>query len=104
VPLECRTTITGTDIKPHYGNYKPRKIFKFQKSDWDEIKSDCVLTSGQITNAEQISSDTNDTLWNIFKPGIYDTTEANVPSKMSSKKHSLPWINKTLRKSVKKKC
>ena len=33
--------ITDMDIKPNYSFSKPRKIYKFAKANWDEIKKIC---------------------------------------------------------------
>jgi uncharacterized membrane protein (DUF106 family) len=44
-----------------------------------------------------------DTLWNIFKTELITSIESNVPHKMITYKHRLPWVTHNLRKLINKK-
>jgi predicted alternative tryptophan synthase beta-subunit len=59
----------------------PRKNMKFNKANWENIKSDLqkVLEKIQLKNND--TRNTVDTLWNIFKTELITSIESNVPHK-----------------------
>ena len=76
--------ITDSDIKPNYSFSKPRKIYKFAKANWDEIKKICTQISHSVS--EQAKSGKNyENLWTYFKGKLLAATDTHVPSKMSTK-------------------
>jgi hypothetical protein len=81
----------------------PRKIMKFNKANWENIKSDLqkVLEKIQLKNND--TRNTVDTLWNIFKTELITSIESNVPHKIITYKHHLPWVTSNLRKLINKK-
>jgi hypothetical protein len=81
----------------------PRKNMKFNKANWENIKSDLqkVLEKIQLKNND--TRNTVDTLWNIFKTELITSIESNVPHKMIAYKHRLPWVTPNLRKLINKK-
>ena len=92
--------ITDSDIKPNYSFSKPRKIYKFAKANWDEIKKICNQIS--LSVMQQTKSGENvETLWTYFKEKLLAAIDSHVPSKMS--RSSLPWLNRNIRKQLKKK-
>ena len=94
--------ITDSDIKPNYSFSKPRKIYKFAKANWDEIKKICNQIS--LSVMQQTKSGENvETLWTYFKEKLLAAIDSHVPSKMSRSKNSLPWLNRNIRKQLKKK-
>ena len=44
-----------------------------------------------------------DTLWNIFKTELITSIESNIPHKIITYKHRLPWVTHNLRKLINKK-
>ena len=78
----------------------PRKIHKFNKANWDNIISD--LKSTLDTLKEDQHKDV-DSLWNTFKVNLITSIEKNVPTKMITYKHRLPWVTDKLRKLINKK-
>ena len=77
--------ITDSDIKPNYSFSKPRKIYKFAKAIWDEIKKICTQISHSVS--EQAKSGKNvETLWASFKEKLLASIDTHVPSKMSRSK------------------
>ncbi len=81
----------------------PRKIMKFNKANWENIKSDLqkVLEKIQLKNND--TRNTVDTLWNIFKSELITSIESNVPHKIITYRHRLPWVTPNLRKLINKK-
>jgi hypothetical protein len=81
----------------------PRKFMNSNKANWENIKPDLqkVLEKIQLKNLDTIN--TVDTLWNIFKTELITSIESNVPYKMITYKHRLPWVTPDLRKLINKK-
>ena len=44
-----------------------------------------------------------DSLWTAFKHGCLDVLSSNVPSKMTTERHSQPWINQQIKQLTKRK-
>ena len=77
--------VTDVDIKPFYSSQKPKNVYKWNKANWDNIKSDCEMLSNQVS--EQVKSDTDiENLGNTFKCGIHKSVGKNVPSKCDVQK------------------
>ena len=77
-----------------------RKIYKYNKADWGEIKSD-VRELTKTLNDTYDSSNIN-TLWNTFKDGLLKTVNKNIPQKTITSKMKLPWITNKLRIQINK--
>ena len=95
--------VTDADIKPQYTFCKPRKLFKFGKANWQEIKKSCSDISNHVMEQVKSSSTNIENLWTYFKTNLLETVDKNVPSKMSRPKKSSPWINRNISKQLKKK-
>jgi hypothetical protein len=52
--------------------------------------------SKNIINTDVDAS--NDDIWEKLKHGIYEVMEKNIPSKLTSNRHNLPWINHKLKR------
>jgi len=85
---------------PHYIRQKRRKIFQFNKANWDIINKDLQTLAADL---QKNKDNTVDSLWNQFKKKIEDVISKEVPSKMSSKRKSLPWFSHKLKRMVKRK-
>ena len=80
-------------IKPQYTFSKRRKIFKFGRANWEQIKKSCSgiwayvmeQAKSSTTNIEQILTYLKKNCWKLDK---------NVPSKMTRSKKSSPLINR----------
>ena len=44
-----------------------------------------------------VNSSSIEELWNTFKDGIQQSMDKNIPSKVCSKRKSLPWFNRNLK-------
>ena len=76
-----------------------RKFFLWKKADTEGIKQD-LLEFGQSLPAED---STVCSLWHTFKQKIKEVIEKRVPTKMTANRHSHPWINTTIRRSIRRK-
>ena len=93
--------IVDSDIRARINKSKPRKVFRFKDADWNMIREDATeLNENLLTDFDKNSVDEN---WEKFKVGIMDIAEKHVPSKMTSTRYNLPWINRKLRRLTRKK-
>ena len=67
-------------------------------ANWDNIQEDLCKLSDSIMNTVKCSS--IEELWKTFKDGIQHSMDRNIPSKVRSKRKSLPWFNSNLKKMV----
>ena len=81
----------------------PEKNMKFNKANWENIKSDLQKVLEKIKLKNNDTRNTVDTLWNIFKTELITYIESNVPHKMITYEHRLPWVTPILRKLINKK-
>jgi len=91
--------VTDIDILPDYIRQKRRKIYQFNKANWDIINNDLQTLA---TDLQKNKDNTVESLWNQFKK-IEEVISKEVPSKMSSKRKSLPWFSHKLKRMVKRK-
>ena len=78
----------------------PRKIYKYNQAQWDNIKSDLEKT---LQSLKQDHKKDINSLWNTFKVDLLTSIEKNVPTKMITYKHRLPWVTNSLRKLINRK-
>lgn len=78
----------------------PRKVYKFNKANWETIKNDIEDLSKTITN--MYKNATAEQLWDYFKTNLLSTIERNIPHKMITSKKKLPWVNDELRIMINK--
>ena len=94
--------VVDSIIRPSYTPTKKRKMFCYKKANWDGLNADCAVLSQQI-KTKYDSGECVINLWNMFKTGLNKAIEKHIPSKMIFNKHHLPWMNKDLKKMIKKK-
>jgi len=90
--------VTDFDIKPVYSSNKPRKIYLFNKANWEKIKEECTLISGSILSLP-LTVDIEE-MWNLFKTKILNCIENKVPSRMFKSKNTLHWINHKIKSTL----
>ena len=93
--------ITDSIIKPHYCKQQPQKRYIFSKANWEKIKTDITEIAKDINN--NINSKDINFSWNQLKHGILSTVDQNEPSKMIKKKHHIPWLNRSLKRMLRRK-
>ena len=88
-------------IKPKYNKQRRRKIYKFHQADWAEVRSEAAELNEEILkNIQTVSVDES---WRTFKEGMLGIMNKLIPSKLSTKRYNLPWLNRSLKKLIKKK-
>ena len=89
--------VTDFITKPSYVVQAPRKCFIFGKANWDGIKSELSDTTRNIEGLYE-QGENVDTLWNAFKADIFKLLDKYVPSRTFKQRHSVPWMNRKLKK------
>ena len=92
--------VVDSELKPKYSKPKRRKVYKYKKADWNAVKSSVKALGLNIVNRVNASVETK---WTELKDGLVKIMDDNIPSKLTSKRHNLPWMNDQLRREVNKK-
>ncbi len=79
--------IFDTELKAKVNKVPKRKIYKFGKANWDNIKQEASVLSTEVI--EIFSNDINEN-WLKFRNGLNSIIKKHVPSKMTSSRHNLP--------------
>ena len=81
---------------------KPRKVYLYNKADWDNIKKDLSEISCDF---EDLSTDlvTVEELWEDFCTRIMKTQEENIPSRMVSPGKKIPWVDHKVKNALRQK-
>ena len=87
-------------IKPHRSKPTRRKIFLWKKANINGIKKDLSEFSSQIIHRNYSNVMT---LWDELKSKINEVINSHVPTKMSSNRHSHPWMNSQIKRSIRRK-
>ena len=94
--------VSDSIIRPHYLPQKKRQIFLFAKANWDLLKerySDISVKLKEMSDSgENVVS-----LWSFFKSNLMKEIQDFIPYKNSSSRKSLPWLNRSLHRMVRKK-
>ena len=93
--------VADQEIKPVYNKRKPRKIFLYQKTDWQTFKLKVTEMANHI--AETVNTRTVNENWELFKNGIHNLMKDIIPSKLATSRSNLPWMTTKLRRIIKKK-
>ena len=84
------------DIKAKRIQQAPRKIFLYKRADMDGLHRDSFLS----TDHSHVS--VND-MWVSFKAEVLSAIERFIPSKMTKTKYSLPWIDSSIKRLIRKR-
>ena len=90
-------------IRPIYCIQKKRKCFIYKKADWNSLFTYCEKLSNSLVIRSKLNYSIHE-LWDIFKSTLNLGISQYIPSKLVKKRSSLPWVNKHIKKLIKKKC
>ena len=79
-----------------------RQIRLWKRADQDTLKRELHDFACTFMNSFTIESPI-ETLWTAFKDGLLTALNNNVPQKMTSTRHSEPWINKGIKSLSRRK-
>ena len=89
--------IMDSSIKPKFNKKKSRKVYRFTDENIASVRRGLELLNTKFlkSNPHFNSVDKN---WSFFKTSIQQVVEKYVPSKMTSTRYHLPWMDKNLKK------
>ena len=90
------------NMKPKMQPKPPRKIYSFQKADTNVLKQK-VEEFSQIFLDSNPEKNTVNQNWETIRNSLQTIMDSTVPSKMSSTKRNLPWINNDLKRKMRKR-
>ncbi|XP_071171114.1 uncharacterized protein [Mytilus edulis] len=79
----------------------PHKALIYKKANWENIKKDLILIYDHLKANK--TNMTIDDLWTTFKTKTTETINKNIPTKVIGKKSKLPWVNRDLKRLIRKK-
>ena len=94
--------VSDLDTHPRRVKEKPMKSYLFSKAKWEDISSELEPLADMIASMKRKGAHIN-TMWEAFKASIMSAVEKHVPSVLRKKRNDLPWIDKTIRKQLKRK-
>ncbi|XP_078617860.1 uncharacterized protein LOC144885679 [Branchiostoma floridae x Branchiostoma japonicum] len=101
IPKNSRERVPNCDIIPAYTKKAPRKIYIFSKANWDNIRELFGAFARELTT--NINQHTVEENWSALKNKIHDLISSHVPSKTTSKRQHLPWMNGELKRKTRRK-
>jgi hypothetical protein len=94
--------VINASIKPKIVKLPKRKVFLYKKAEFSKIAEDLDVLNGELTENAVQQMDI-DELWNRFTDTVQKSMDSNIPSKMTSSKPNVPWINSTMKRNIRKK-
>ena len=90
------------DIKAKRLKQASRKIFLYKRADMVGLKDHMTQFKDAYLSEDHSHMSVND-MWVKFKTGFVEAVERFIPSKMTKTKYSVPWIDLTIKRLVKKR-
>ncbi|XP_072051684.1 uncharacterized protein [Amphiura filiformis] len=94
--------IVNASVKPKLVRPVKRKIFLYKKAKFDDI-GDKIKSFDEKLTPDYINAKTVNELVTEFNQVILNSMDEFVPSKMTSSRWKLPWINNSIKKDICKK-
>ncbi|KAI8488562.1 hypothetical protein Bbelb_335910 [Branchiostoma belcheri] len=93
--------VADCDIVPTYTKKAPRRIYIFSKANWGKIRELFDVFAQEFINS--INKHTVEENWTTLKNKILDLVSSHIPSKTTSKRQHLPWMNAELKRKTRRK-
>ena len=77
-------------------------MYKFNSADWDGLRNNIKNKQEQFFQARPLEQSVN-TNWLSLKNIIHSAIEENIPSKLSSFKHNIPWLTTDIKRLIRKR-
>ena len=94
------TVFIDMNIKPKVCRQPPRKVYKFNKADWETIKEEVTNLSDRLLQESHLNTQE---LWDKTESGLQDIIDKNVPSKTVKGFKNPPWFNSELKQAFQKR-
>ena len=90
------------DIEAKRIKQASRKIYLYKRADMVGLKDHMAQFKNAYLSEDHSHMSVND-MWVKFKTGFVEAVERFIPSKMTKTKYSVPWIDATIKRLVKKR-
>ena len=90
------------DIKAKRIQQAPRKIFLYKRTDMDGLRDHLARLRDTFLSSDHDHMSVND-MWVSFKSEVIAAIERFIPTKMTKTKYSLPWIDSSIRRLIRKR-
>ena len=94
--------VIDIDTKPLVTKQPKRKCYLFSKANWKSLNEAATEISKQIQSMRSENKDINE-LWSYFKDNLKEKIDIFVPSRMRGGRPRTPWINREIKRMLKKK-
>ena len=94
--------VVNISMKPKLIRPVKRKIYLYKKADFTSME-ECIRVFDNKLSPEYLRSKTVDELVNEFNQLIMNAMNEFIPSKVTSSRWKLPWINSTIKRNINKK-
>ena len=93
--------LSDSNLAPSYAGKLPRKICFFLKANWAEVRQ--KISDFSVTYLNTMRELDISTKWNALKKQLNDIMDTCILSKMTTTRHNVLWINRTLIRLTRKK-
>ncbi|MES9951110.1 MAG: hypothetical protein ABW118_19300, partial [Candidatus Thiodiazotropha sp.] len=90
------------DIKAKRIQQAPRKIYLYKRADMDGLKDHLACFRDSFLSSDHSNMSVND-MWVSFKSEVLEAIERFIPIKMTKTKYSVPWINSSIKRLIRKR-
>ena len=90
------------DIKAKRTQQAPRKIYLYKRANMDGLRDHLARFKDSFLSSDHSHSSVNN-MWVSFKSEVIVAIERFIPSKMTKTKYSLPWIDNSIKRLIKKR-
>ncbi|KAJ8036585.1 hypothetical protein HOLleu_20604 [Holothuria leucospilota] len=94
--------IVNALFKPKVFRPPKRKVFLYHKANFSNIDNDMEELNSKLT-PKLISSSSMDELYELFMTTLFNSIDKNIPAKLSSSRFSYPWVNRLIKRDIKRK-
>jgi hypothetical protein len=93
---------TEFDFRPVEPKQKPLSIPLYNKANWNNMKNDITSILDQLLQMFRDPDCNVNTMWEFFKQTLSKSAKQHIPQKNSKDKDRQPWINRDIKKNLKK--
>ncbi|KAJ8020472.1 RNA-directed DNA polymerase from mobile element jockey [Holothuria leucospilota] len=94
--------IVNALFKPKVFRPPKRKVFLYHKANFSNIDDDMEELNSKLT-PKLISSSSMDELYELFMTTLFNSIDKNIPAKLSSSRFSYPWVNRLIKRDIRRK-
>ena len=102
VPADHDIVYIDYDIKAKPIQQAPQKIFLYNRADMDGLRDHLARFRDTFLSSDHSHMSVND-MWVSFKSEVIAAIERFIQTKMTKTKYSLPWIDSSIRRLIRKR-